>query len=107
MNALATVHNQALQDLERLLGCPQFEWLGFFYPCVPSTLDRGTTIDFGGRLVDIKFTLTVRTEPITGIAKPLEAGKVITYQSLSYRIAQAKLSSAGDHMRLVLIDPNR
>jgi len=107
MNPLEALHNQALQDLEGLMGNPQLSWLGFDYPCVPSSLERGTVIDFGGRLVEIKLSLTVRTSAVQGAAKPLEAGKVISYGGESYRIATAKLSGPGDHIKLQLIDPNR
>ncbi len=101
------MHNQALRDLERLLKNPQLKWLGFPYVCAPSTLERGQTIGFGGRLYDVKLTLTVRTEVIKGAAKPLESGKVIEYDDEQYRIAVAKTASTGDHIRLTLIDPNR
>jgi hypothetical protein len=107
MSPIFRMHTRALADLERLLNQPKLKWLGTCYPCVPSTLERGTTISFGGRLVDIRLTLTVRTEVIQGAAKPLEAGKLIEYDGVEYRVALVKTSSPGDHIRLQLIDPNR
>jgi hypothetical protein len=70
MNPLAQLHTQSLADLENLLDRPTFQWLGSTYPCVPSTLERGTMIDWGGQLVAIKFAIKVRTCVIRGAAKP-------------------------------------
>jgi hypothetical protein len=104
---LADLHEQALSDLEGLLGTPEFTWIGVDYPCVVSTLARGTTIDWGGALVDIKFSIIVRTEVTKGSAQPFTAGKTLEYEEIEYRIVQVRQPAPGAHWHLDLIDANR
>lgn len=106
LSPIAQIHDQALRVTERDLGYPKFTWLGTEYLWTPSTLEIGQAVDFGGRLVLVKLSGKVRTSAISGAARPLVSGKVITYNGEAYRIVTAALSSAGDHTKLVLIDPN-
>jgi hypothetical protein len=106
MNPIADIHDQALRVTERDLGCPVFTWLGTQYLWTPSTVEIGQAVDWGGRLQIVKLSGKVRVSAICGAAKPLVSGKVISYQGEEYRIVTAALSSARDHIKLTLIDPN-
>jgi len=103
---LRDLHERALLVLETLNGSPTMSWLGTVYPCIPSTLERGTRIDWGGRIVEIKLSLTVRASVLAGAAQPLAAGKTLSYAGEVYRIAVTRVSSPGDHIKVVLIDAN-
>jgi len=115
-NALGDLHSQALRDLEGSLGVSPrpatnaavgFQWLGVNYPAVMTTLAVGSTIEFGGRLFDVKFSLIVRKSVVAQSAQPFTAGKTLIYNGTEYRIVNVRSPAAGASWHLDLIDPNR
>jgi len=110
---LYDLHAQGLEELEGMLGQERealqkgLVWLGVWYPSVKSSLAVGTTIEWGGKLFDVKFSLTVREEVVRGAAQPFASGKTLLYDGAEYRIVNVREPAPGASWRLDVIDPNR
>jgi len=105
-NPLRDLHEQALCDLEELLGAPTFSFVGITLPCATSSIHRNTMIDWGGRVVTIRFSLIVRRTVADKLPGPLVDGKTILFDGIEYRIARVGTPATGSHLHLDLIDPN-
>lgn len=96
-----------LKDLEKNIGEPTFTWLGIEYTCSKSSLRKGVSVEFGGKIFEIQFTLIVRKSVIASAALPVEPGKTLTVDGAEYRVAFVRDPSPGAHFQYDLIDVNR
>lgn len=83
------------------------QWLGVAIPSTRSSLDIGSTIEWGGKVYDVKFSLKVRQSVMRRAAQPFSSGKLLSYAGQTYRIASVKTDAPGASFHLTLIDPNR
>lgn len=96
-----------LADLEKSIGEPTFTWLGVAYACSKSSLRKGVSVEFGGKIFEIQFTLIVRKSVIAGSAAPVDPGKTLIVDGTEYRVAFVRDPSPGAHFQYDLIDVNR
>lgn len=124
MNAIGRLSKGALGMLRNALGGPVFTWKGAEIPCVPSTLDVGSTVVIGGYEVTLTTVLRVeRSEFLTadstlvsvdstaytvdnGKPTPM-SGKTLIYNGATYRIQRTTFSPDGAFLSIFLGDPNR
>ncbi len=124
LSQLAPLFREALKHIEGVIGSQTFTWKGVEVLCVPSGLRAGQSIEVGGFMREIQFTLIVRREHFITADSTLitvdsvlftadsdmphpVAGKKIVFRGKDYRILAAREAAPRSHYELDLGDPNR
>lgn len=107
MNPAKDLVDQGLADLETNIGSPTFTWLGISYPCIKSSLRRGSVVEWGGAVVEIQFTIVIRQSVIAGIARPLVAGVTVFVDGVEYRVVKSSVPAHMASLHLDLIDAKK
>lgn len=122
MSILSDIHDSALELLEDLTGNQTCTINGVRYPCIPSTLRRGTIIVVGGREEEIQGSVTIRKSLFDRFTadmdrmtvdstfftadqtaqKPGRSGQRLTKDEREYRILSRSESPDGSHYRFDL-----
>lgn len=135
--SIATEMQDALAELEADVVNASFIFNGFTWPCIPSSLRRGTVLEVGGFTEEIQLTLFVRKNaastagPIIGqiISQTLTvdtdvltadstvtvdssmieptSGKKVTHRNRTFRIGRVSQDAPGSHYSLDLIPQHR
>lgn len=102
MSALLIAIKAGLVELEHLTGSQTFNLIrtGVDYTCTSSTLKRGTSMEIGGEVYDVKLSLFVRRDELAG--EVIVSGDKLLFNSRRYRVIQVN----DDNGELVLADPN-
>jgi hypothetical protein len=96
--------NAGLNLVRTGLGNPVCTYKGQEYGCIPTVLEQGTTIEVGGKLVDVKFRLFIRKADLPTAPK---SGEFITRDGVKYKILPVGSDPSGAYWRLDLCDINR
>lgn len=75
---------------------------GTAYACTVSTLNKGNTLEAGGKLFTIQFSVHIRTA-VLGAVVP-QTGKKISYSSVTYRIGNVRLMQGYYALDLIDVD---
>ena len=96
---------KGLRDINRAGGRPTCTIAGVAYPCVTSTLKRGTTVIVGG--MEVGITLTFYVERSLFAARPNEGNGKVTYGGKTYRIVGVGEPFGASHYEIDVSDLNR
>lgn len=101
---IGAILNAGLNLVHNGLARPVCTYKGQDYPCVPNVLERGTSIEVGGKVVEIRFRLFVPKEQL---ATEPKTGEFIRYAGQKYKILPVGSDPSGAFWRLDLQDIHR
>ena len=96
--------NAGLNLVRTGLDNPICTYKGTDYSCVPNVLEAGSTLEVGGKLVEIKFRLFV---PKAELQTAPKTGEFLRYRGTKYKILPVADDPSDAFWRLELQDINR
>lgn len=93
-SVLRELEHDLAPDPSAGLHAPRFTWAGKEWPCAPSTIRRGSTLEIGGFNITFELSLHVRKNAVSttdnhtvfsSVTQP-SSGDKVTYNTVTYRV---------------------